>query len=222
MTTDEELLRQSRALGDPTRLAVFCYLRDAGGPVSVAELTRHFGLNHNAIRQHLAKLQGADLVVGERGAPTGPGRPPLRYRPSPGAAGRWGGTSPYETLSLMLLELVDGQSSPRDVGRRTGRQLARDYGPDADALEIVEGVARRMGFEPRAVPTDSGADVVLEHCPLATTAAAAPGVVCELHLGIAEGIADVANDTATIAELVVQPPHRAGCRIRVTHDTPAA
>ncbi|HRE03950.1 MAG TPA: helix-turn-helix domain-containing protein, partial [Ilumatobacteraceae bacterium] len=59
---DQDVLRQSRALGDPTRYAVFAYLRDAPGGAGVAELTEHFGLNHNAIRQHLAKLVAASLV----------------------------------------------------------------------------------------------------------------------------------------------------------------
>ena len=79
---------QARALGDPTRNAIFRYIDAASDPVGVAELTDHFGLNHNAIRQHLAKLRDAGLVVEELAAPSGPGRPPLRYRPSPGAAGR--------------------------------------------------------------------------------------------------------------------------------------
>ena len=56
MTTLQE---QARALGDPTRHSIFQYVADAGHPVGVAELTAHLGLNHNAIRQHLAKLVSA-------------------------------------------------------------------------------------------------------------------------------------------------------------------
>src|SRR5690606_28685753 len=98
-TADEVLLAQSRALGDRTRHSIFAYVRDAPRPVGVAELTRHLGLNHNAIRQHLAKLRDADLVVEERARRAGPGRPALQYRPNPGAIERWGGRGPYEALS---------------------------------------------------------------------------------------------------------------------------
>ena len=42
------LQEQARALGDPTRHAIFRYVADAGTPVDVAELTKHFALNHNA------------------------------------------------------------------------------------------------------------------------------------------------------------------------------
>jgi DNA-binding transcriptional ArsR family regulator len=48
------LQQQARALGDPTRHAIFRYIVDAGDAVDVAELTGQFGFNHNAIRQHLA------------------------------------------------------------------------------------------------------------------------------------------------------------------------
>src|SRR3546814_1263462 len=69
------LQQQARALGDRTRHAIFRYITDADAPVGVAELTDHLGLNHNAIRQHLAKLVDAQLVVGAT-APTGVrGRP---------------------------------------------------------------------------------------------------------------------------------------------------
>ena len=53
---DTRLQEQARALGDPTRHGIFRYVADAARPVDIAELTEHFGVNHNAIRQHLAKL----------------------------------------------------------------------------------------------------------------------------------------------------------------------
>lgn len=212
---DREVLVQSRALGDPTRYAVFAYLRAAPRPVGVSELTAHFGFNHNAIRQHLAKLRDAGLVIEEQGPPSGPGRPPLHYRPTPGAIERWGGTGPHEALSMMLLELLRGEGTPRQVGRRAGQRLAAEHGSDADAIEILEAVARRLGFEPRTEPAEDGADVVLERCPFVGAAADSPDIVCALHLGIAEGIAAEAADDAAITHLVVHPPEVAGCRIEV-------
>ena len=63
--------REARALGDPTRHRLFRYIADAPEPVGVAELTSHVGLNHNAVRQHLAVLKEAGLVREE--TETGPG-----------------------------------------------------------------------------------------------------------------------------------------------------
>ncbi len=77
------LQEQARALGDPTRHAIFEFVADAAHPVDVAELTDHFGLNHNAIRQHLAKLVDAQLVTESRATGGGRGRPRLQYRLHP-------------------------------------------------------------------------------------------------------------------------------------------
>ncbi len=211
---DRRLLEQSRALGEPTRHAVFVYVRDAAAPVGVAELTSHFGLNHNAIRQHLAKLRDAGLVIEAQGPPTGPGRPALLYRPTPGAPERWGGTGPHEELAMMLVEMLRDGATAREVGRRAGRRLATEHGP-GDVVGVVEAVARRLGFEPRVEETGRGADVILERCTFVGPAAAAPGIVCDLHHGIAEGIAEVCGGDGAIAGLVVRPPRRAGCRIEV-------
>ena len=211
----DQLPSQARALADPTRYAIFCYLDEAAGPVGVAELTAHFGFNHNAIRQHLAKLRDAGLVIEEVGAPTGPGRPALRYRPTPGAAERWDGTNPYENLTTMLIGLLRGEGTPFEVGYAAGQQLAREHGVHADAPEIIEAVARRLGFEPRREASRAGVDIVLDRCPFATSATLAPDIVCELHRGLAEGIAAAAAGDTTVTGLVIRPPKRAGCRLQL-------
>lgn len=87
---DEErhriLQRQARALGDPTRYRIFRYVAESPEPVGVAAITAHLGLNHNGIRQHLAKLCNADLLIEEFAPPGGPGRPALQYRLAPDAS----------------------------------------------------------------------------------------------------------------------------------------
>ena len=80
------LQRQARALGDPTRYRIFRYVAEAAGPVTVAEITAHVELHHNGVRQHLAKLCDAGLLVEEFSAPAGRGRPALQYRLDPSAA----------------------------------------------------------------------------------------------------------------------------------------
>lgn len=53
-----------RALGDPTRRAV--YDRLAGGEMNVADLTAGLGISQPAVSQHLATLKGAGLVAERR------------------------------------------------------------------------------------------------------------------------------------------------------------
>src|SRR5690606_36037359 len=121
----------------------------------------------------------------------------------------------YEALSMMLLELLRGEQTPREVGRAAGRRLALEHGTEASTIETLDAVARRLGFEPSVRESRTGVDVVLDRCPFVGPATAAPEVVCDLHRGIAEGIAEQAADSAVIDDLVIRPPRTAGCRIVV-------
>jgi predicted ArsR family transcriptional regulator len=209
---------QARALGDPTRNAIFRYVDAASEPVGVAELTDHFGLNHNAIRQHLAKLRDSGLVVEEVAASSGPGRPPLLYRSNPGAAGRWESHSPYEQLSALLIELLKTGDDPRSVGRAAGRRLAKAARDKRDRVRLLETFTRQLGFEPRTVERRGGAEVVLDRCPFVASAQTAPEIVCELHRGLAEGLVESGRRGAHVTDLVIRPPKRAGCRIVIDVD----
>jgi predicted ArsR family transcriptional regulator len=207
------LQQQARALGDPTRYDMFRYIADAERTIDVAELTEHFGLNHNAIRQHLAKLVDAGLVREQTAPSTGRGRPRLQYVLDPGADSRWGVAGPYERLSLWLAEIVRTGDDPVEVGRRAGRRRRLGRGADTDPVtEIVEQMARH-GFDPALRRSGPNLDITLRTCPFASTALADPDTVCELHLGIAYGVAE-SLDGLVIDELVPKDPRRAHCRLR--------
>ncbi|HMK12599.1 MAG TPA: helix-turn-helix domain-containing protein [Acidimicrobiales bacterium] len=210
--TADSLTEQARALGDPTRNAIFRYVDAAARPVGVAELTEHFELNHNAIRQHLAKLRDAGLLVEGHAEPDGPGRPALLYRPNPGAAGRWESGSPYEQLAALLVEVLQTGDEPRIVGRRAGQRLAKEA-RESDRVGLLEALTRRLGFEPRVVERRGRVDVVLDRCPFVMSAIAAPEIVCALHRGLAEGVVDSGPRGVRVRDLVVRPAKRAGCRI---------
>lgn len=203
---------EARALGDPTRHGIFRYLVDAGGPIDVAELTEHFGFNHNAIRQHLAKLMDAGLVLEAVGAPTGRGRPRLQYTIDPSAEGRWGVSGPYERLAVLLTEIVRSGDSPVEVGRRAGlRQRLGDS--DGDSVEEFVSFMARQGFEPTVRCRGDVVDVTLEVCPFATAVLADPDTICALHLGLARGVAQSLGGI-TVEALTPKDPRRAHCRLR--------
>ncbi len=210
-----ELGDVARALGNERRRAVLDALIGAPTPLLVADLVERLGFHHLSVREHLAVLRDAGLVIEEVPPATGPGRPPHTYRPVPGALDRWTDAGPHAELAAMLLEVVAGRA-PRDVGRDVGRRLAAaaaahpgaagpapSLGPggsapgaaapggsDADPLDRLDAVTRRLGFEPRRLPGDDGLELELHRCPFIDLATANPGVVCELHRGIADGVAE--------------------------------
>lgn len=206
------LQEEARALGDPTRHAVFRYVAGAAAPVDVAELTRLFGLNHNAIRQHLAKLVDVGLLAEATQRGGRPGRPRLVYEVAPGVDSRWGVTGPYERLALLLTEVIRTGSRLVDVGRRAGREMKVPPGSAGDEVDDMAAAMARQGFEPEVRRKGRQAEVVLQACPFVAAAEADPDVVCELHRGIAEGLAE--GTSLEVEELVRKAPTRAGCRIR--------
>lgn len=210
-------VEQARALGDPTRHAVFRYIADADQPVGVGELTEHLGLNHNAIRQHLAKLVSADLVVEERAAPTGRGRPRLVYSVDPAADSRWGVTGPYERLALLLSEVIRTGETPVEIGRRNGRLGVEAHIAGTTPEAALEDVMARNGFEPELRRRGHKIDVVLHACPFVSTALVAPDVVCNLHLGIAIGSAECIGGLV-VDGLDRKDPRRAACHLRAHLD----
>jgi len=204
---------QARALGDPTRHEIFRYLTDADAAVDVAELTAHLGLNHNAIRQHLAKLMDAHLVVETVAPPIGPGRPRLRYAVDPSAESRWGVIGPYERLSMLLAEIVRTGDTPVEVGRRAGSRQRMGEAPTNEPTNAFIEQMARMGFQPTVRRRGDVVDVTLEVCPFTSAVLTDPVTVCELHLGLAEGLAEAVGGLI-IDELVPKDPRRAHCRLR--------
>ena len=208
-----DLQIQAKALGDPTRHGIFRYIADAAEPADVAELTEHLGLNHNAIRQHLAQLVAAELVVESVAPAGGRGRPRLKYVLHPNADSRWGVAGPYERLAGWLAEVVRTGDSPFEVGRRVGRRRRLS---DTAAVDPVDAVFEQMvvyGFEPTIRRRGDKIEITLTTCPYASTALTDPDTVCEMHRGIATGVSDAATGIV-IDELVPNDPRRANCRLR--------
>ena len=206
------LQQEARALGDPTRHAIFRHVAEAGRPVAIAELTELFAFNHNAIRQHVAKLVAAGLLVETTAAATGPGRPRLMYAVDPAADGRWGTTGPYERLSLLLVEIIASGRSAEEVGRGAADRF-RVPSPSGDVVADLTAAMARQGFDPDVRAARGGAEMVLHTCPFATAARGDRATVCALHLGIAEGLAD--GTDGVIEELVANDPRTADCRLRI-------
>lgn len=219
------LQQQARALGDPTRHELYRYVLAAPGPVGVAELTAHLGVHHNAVRQHLAKLVDAGLLVETTRPARGRGRPSLQYEPDRAVAAKWGAVGPYERLAVWLTEVIATGASAVDVGRRAGAgdpflEIPDDHDP-VRSPDPARSLARQMdrhGFAPTLRLEDDAVEIVLHQCPFASAALADQDVVCSLHLGMAHGFAEAIGGIE-IDELAPTDPQHPHCRLRAhLHD----
>ena len=216
-----DLQLQARALGDPTRHRLFRYIADAQGPVTVAELTGYAGLNHNAIRQHLAVLRDAGLVTEEAERRDRPGRPRLLYRLHPEAAGEWGTPGAYAWLAGLLSAALRRGQDPRQAGRQEGHRRAAEVAGPGDPADLLEQEVSRRGFRPVRADRGPVIEFTLSRCPFAEVAAADPDTICRLHLGLAEGLTEGLGGLIT-ERLTVRPARRAGCRLTVRRSAAGA
>jgi predicted ArsR family transcriptional regulator len=216
MTT---LQQQAKALGDPTRHRIFRYIADSDQPADVTEMTAHFGLNHNAIRQHLAKLVGAGLIVESTAAARGRGRPKLQYTIEPAADGRWGVTSPYERLSVLLTEMVHDGETAVEAGARAGRRRPVEGSTAEQTVAGITVAMAREGFDPEVRHRRGRTEIVLRNCPFESAALADPDTICSVHLGMARGLAE--GTALHIEELIRRDPRRANCLLRLRTDEDA-
>jgi predicted ArsR family transcriptional regulator len=201
------------ALGDPTRHRIFRFVADADRAVGVAELTEHCGLNHNAVRQHLAKLVDAGLLVEGTAAPTGRGRPRLVYTLDPLSDSRWGVTGAYERLSVLLTEMVRTGEPAEVVGERAGRQVRFDSSAShGDPAERLTAEMARHGFGPEVRRSGDRFTLVLTNCPFVSAALNDQNTVCNLHLGLARGAAEAIGGIE-VDRLVPHDPRHANCQL---------
>ena len=199
---------RARALAAPTRRAILAHLAEAQEPLSVAELTARLGLNHNAVRKHLALLATAGLVLEAREARATPGRPRLLYQLPAARA------EPYERLAVLLATAVRTGADPATVGRDAAAQVV-DESAFESPLDALVATFEADGFDPVVRHRGRKADIVLQQCPYAAAASVNPDAVCRLHLGLAEGTADAIGGVR-VDGLTVKDPQRAGCRVAVS------
>jgi predicted ArsR family transcriptional regulator len=204
---------QARALGGPARQKIVAFLSDAPGPASVSEITAHLGTNHNAVRKHLTQLVAAGLVSEARVRGGGPGRPRLVYELRVDAPA--GVDQPYRRLAVLLATALATGETPDEVGRRAGAaSMPASSGRGGDGVDALAARFTVDGFDPVVQRDGDKAALVLQRCPFADAAAANPSAVCQLHRGLAEGMASAVGDV-TVDDLVAKEPYRAGCVVAV-------
>jgi predicted ArsR family transcriptional regulator len=175
------------------RLRVLDYVR-AHSPVRVADAATGLGLHPNTVREHLEAIVGLGLVECSTAPTPGRGRPAMVYQAS--AADPAVAVRDYAGLASALAgHLARTSAHPerdaRAAGIEWGRELIderSDSGPDPQQ-SVLEALAR-LGFAPDAEGHTSGTrrGIALRRCPLLDAARRYPTVVCQVHLGIVEGM----------------------------------
>ncbi|MGV8978490.1 MAG: helix-turn-helix transcriptional regulator [Cellulomonas sp.] len=175
------------ALASPVRRDALEFLRAAPGPLTAAALADHLRLHVTTARFHLDQLERVGLVASARTHSGRRGRPATTYRvvEIDRVALR------DQMIDALALAVAAGGSSPEENARSAGRRWAAGLAvPSGDVRSVLTRVGGQLGFDPE--PTHGG--VELRGCPFRTAARHSPQVVCQVHLGLLQGVAARADD----------------------------
>jgi len=171
------------------RLRVLEHVR-AHAPVRTPDAAADLGLHQNTVREHLDALVAAGLVERATEPAAGRGRPAALYRPAtadPAAPAREYAALATALAGHLARTSAEPEREARAAGLEWGRELAEQTGRAAtDPRRVVLDALTRLGF----APVDEGGErgIALRRCPLLDAARRYPSVVCQVHLGIVEGL----------------------------------
>ncbi|MCF8609635.1 helix-turn-helix domain-containing protein [Gordonia sp. HY285] len=186
------------------RADVLGALRDAGSPVTVADLAETLGVPATTVRFHLRALTDDGLADAQTESAVGPGRPRIRYRARPGMDPS--GSREYGTLARALVTALavtpDGPRRAADAGRALGADRAhRTDDATSDLLHMLAS----MGFDPVVAPPSQ---IRLRRCPFLETARESPEITCSVHRGLMQGVLDAhGSDTRVGLDPFVDGDH---------------
>ena len=188
---DEGRLAILKTLGDNTRYAIYLEIARSARPLSTSEVADSLELHVNTVRPHLERMRDLDLLVVQTEARGTVGRPQHRYALSPEAPSLGLEPPSFPVLAGLLLTVATEAGADSDLamsaGRDHGRDEARTWESDTDAIDGLIAQSDDFGFDPAAVDTPGGCRVAFTHCPFRELAEANPDLVCGLHRGMVEG-----------------------------------
>ena len=169
------------ALASPVRQHVLDVLNEAADAPTVQQLAAALHLHVTTLRFHLDQLEQAGLVVRETRHANRRGRPGVHFR-AVGLDADRARDRMIDALAEALADDVAHRSESVAAGRRWAERVSAPTGSPAEA--ITDSFAR-LGFDPE--PADD--TIRLRACPFREAARRHPEVVCQVHLGLAQGLA---------------------------------
>ena len=193
-------------LVDPSRRALYDYVRRQDHPVGREEAADATAMSRNLVAFHLDKLVDAGLLAARYeapgGQPRGRGRTPKVYEPIGDGLAVTVPERRYELIAEILAEAVaSGRHPVGDAAAGAAYRRGRDLGGRlrADGVPLMDALAG-LGFEPVRTPSS----VRLGNCPFHALAARHTELVCGLNHSFLGGLIEALGTDAD-ARLAPRP-----------------
>lgn len=198
----DRLYETARALGEETRFRIYRQVCLSDTPQSVTQIADAFSLHPNAVRQHLARLEQAGLLVSRADRPGGAGRPRRLYESSPNPVELTHPLGSLRSLVDMLAGAMDTLSADRrrlvEFGRTWGRTWAtrrkRENGSVPRSrrrrAELLSQELAEWGWRPSSNRENGRMHLTTERCLFHDRAPGNHGRCCALEEGLLKGLVE--------------------------------
>lgn len=190
------------------RLRVLQHVR-AHAPVRVADAAAALDLHPNTAREHLDALTGLGLVDSSTEGGAGRGRPARLYRSAAAPTGHEYAALATALAGHLARTSAHPEAEAREAGAEWGRELGVDRAEGDGRRTVLDGLTR-LGFDPKDDGPVRG--IALRRCPLLDAARRHPAVVCQVHLGLVDGMLD-GFDIPTAATRLIPFAEPGACRL---------
>jgi predicted ArsR family transcriptional regulator len=201
------------ALSEPSRRALYDYVRRQAHPVRRDEAAAATGMSRALAAFHMDKLVEAGLLSARYAAPAGRargrGRAPKVYETIGDGLAVTIPERRYELIADILAEAVAGGEQPAaEAAARLAYRRGRDLSVVVPPGQDVVGALSALGFEPRPDPRA----VTLHNCPFHALAARHTALVCGLNHAFLSGLVDGLGVTDSVPVLA---PHAGRCCVEL-------
>lgn len=195
-----------QALADPSRRALYDYVRRQSHPVSREEAGAAVRMSRNLAAFHLDKLVESGLLRADYEAPRGQrrgrGRTPKVYRVTEDSLAITVPERRYELIAEILADAIaEDPAAAQEAADRHAQRRGRDIGSQLRGVGLLEALIG-LGFEPEEAASGT---VLLHNCPFHRLAARQTALVCGLNVAFLTGLVEGLDIAGLRAELRPAP-----------------
>ncbi|MFC0470972.1 helix-turn-helix transcriptional regulator [Halalkalibacter kiskunsagensis] len=202
---DQNTLKITSVLSDPTRFSIYQYVTKLHGNVTVQEVADQFNIHPNVARLHLTKLEDVKMIVSETQKTGKGGRPSRFYKLSDEVIQLQFPYRDYQRLAQMslesLIELGDsGLEALKKIGYKYGRESAELYvrqfqfdmtnSTIEEKVRMIEQIAINQGLNPEITYVEDKDEIEFSifNCTFKELMSEHSVSLCSMHHELFKGI----------------------------------
>ena len=201
---ENETLKLTGVLADPTRFSIYHYIVTHHQSVTVQEIADQFEIHPNVARLHLTKLEDVNLLTSASEKTGKGGRPSRLYYLSDQVVNLQFPPRDYRLLATIAIETLlslgeVGQKALDDMGFRFGQEAAKQAlekehlllsrMTNEEKVEAIQRIIVAQGLNPEIhLVDDRTIRFRVYNCTFKETALKNPASICQMHHMLLIGI----------------------------------